>query len=230
MPRMRDEVFDYIVIGAGSAGCVLAGRLSEDSATRVLLLEAGPEDRSLWIHLPIGYGKTMWHPVYNWGFYTEPDPNMHNRKIYWPRGRGLGGSSSINGLIFIRGQPQDYDRWAAAGNTGWGWNDVLPYFIKSEGNQRGSFPLHGGDGPLAASDIGAKHELVEAFIAGANSIGVPRTDDFNNATQEGVGYFQLTTKNGWRCSTATGYLKPARKRRNLRVETNAHATELLFEG
>ncbi len=222
--------FDYVIVGAGSAGCVLANRLTANGRHRVLLLEAGPEDRSLWIHLPIGYGKTMWHPVYNWGFYTEPDPNMHNRKIYWPRGRGLGGSSSINGLIFIRGQPQDYDRWAAAGNAGWGWDDVLPYFIRSEGNQRGAIPLHGGDGPLAVSDIGAKHELVEAFIAGANSIGVPRTDDFNNATQEGVGYFQLTTKNGWRCSSATGYLKPARKRPNLRVETGAHATQLLGEG
>ena len=222
--------FDYIIIGAGSAGCVLANRLTASGKYRVLLLEAGPEDRSLWIHVPIGYGKTMWHPVYNWGFYTEPDPGMHQRKIYWPRGRGLGGSSSINGLIFIRGQPQDYDRWAAAGNAGWSWDDVLPHFIRSEGNQRGAFPLHGGDGPLAASDIGATHELVEAFIAGANGIGVPRTDDFNNATQEGVGYYQLTTRGGWRCSAATGYLKPVRKRRNLRVETDAHATELVLEG
>ncbi|MBK8742670.1 MAG: GMC family oxidoreductase N-terminal domain-containing protein, partial [Betaproteobacteria bacterium] len=177
--------FDYVIVGAGSAGCVLANRLTENGRHRVLLLEAGPEDRSLWIHLPIGYGKTMWHPVYNWRHYTEPDPGMHNRKIYWPCGRGLGGSSSINGLIFIRGQPQDYERWAAAGNAGWGWNDVLPYFIKSEGNQRGASALHGGDGPLAASDIGAPHPLVEAFIAGANSVGVPRNDDFNGATQEG---------------------------------------------
>ncbi|MBK7474345.1 MAG: choline dehydrogenase [Betaproteobacteria bacterium] len=222
--------FDYVIVGAGSAGCVLANRLTADGRHRVLLLEAGPEDRSLWIHLPIGYGKTMWHPVYNWRHYTEPDPGMHNRKIYWPCGRGLGGSSSINGLIFIRGQPQDYERWAAAGNTGWGWKDVLPYFIKSEGNQRGASALHGGDGPLAASDIGAPHPLVEAFIAGANSVGVPRNDDFNGATQEGVGYFQLTTRGGWRCSTATAYLKPARKRPNLRVETNAHATGLLLEG
>jgi choline dehydrogenase len=176
-------------------------------------------DRSLWIHLPIGYAKTMWDPVYNWRFYTEPEPHMKDRKIYWPRGRGLGGSSSINGLIFIRGHPRDYDAWAAAGNPGWGWHDVLPYFIRSEGNQRGAFPLHGGDGPLAASDIRPEHELVEAFIAGANTLGIPRTDDFNNATQEGVGYYQLTTKNGWRCSTATGYLKPARQRANLRVET-----------
>ncbi|MBP8294689.1 MAG: choline dehydrogenase [Burkholderiales bacterium] len=222
--------FDYVIVGAGSAGCVLANRLTADGRHRVLLLEAGPEDRSLWIHLPIGYGKTMWHPVYNWRHYTEPDPGMHNRKIYWPCGRGLGGSSSINGLIFIRGQPQDYERWAAAGNTGWGWKDVLPYFIKSEGNQRGASALHGGDGPLAASDIGAPHPLVEAFIAGANSVGVPRNDDFNGATQEGVGYFQLTTRGGWRCSTATAYLKPARKRPNLRVETNAHATGLRLEG
>ncbi|MEO8137012.1 MAG: choline dehydrogenase, partial [Betaproteobacteria bacterium] len=225
------RAFDYVIVGAGTAGCVLANRLTADGKTTVLLLEAGPEDRNFWIHLPIGYAKTMWHPVYNWRFYTEPEPHMHGRKVYWPRGRGLGGSSSINGLIFIRGHPADYDSWAAEGNPGWGWNDVLPYFIKSEGNQRaGDFPLHGKDGPLAATDITPQHELAEAFIDGAGSLGIPRTTDFNNATQEGAGYFQLTTKNGWRCSAAVGYLKPVRNRSNLTVETDAPVTQLLLEG
>jgi len=227
------QEFDYIVVGAGSAGCVLAARLSEDPATRVLLLEAGPPDRSLWIHLPIGYGKTMWSPTYNWRFHTDPDPNMNGRRIYWPRGKTLGGSSSINGLIYIRGQRQDFDHWAALGNPGWGHADVLPYFIKSEGNQRGSISLHGGDGPLRVSDIGARHELIEAFIGGAGQIGassVPRTDDFNGARQEGAGYYQLTTHKGWRCSTATAYLAPARKRGNLSVHTDAQATGIVWDG
>src|ERR1700756_1713617 len=151
--------FDYVVVGAGSAGCVLANRLSENGRYSVCLLEAGPPDRFLWIHIPIGYGKTMFHPVYNWGFYTDPDPNMHDRKLYWPRGRTLGGCSSINGLIYIRGQKEDYDHWAALGNPGWGYDDVLPYFIKSEGNQRGADAFHGGNGPLKVSDIAARHEL-----------------------------------------------------------------------
>ncbi len=224
------QEFDYIVVGAGSAGCVLAARLSEDPATRVLLLEAGPPDRSLWIHLPIGYGKTMWSPTYNWCFHTDPDPNMNGRRIYWPRGKTLGGSSSINGLIYIRGQREDFDHWGAQGNAGWGHADVLPYFIKAEGNQRGSTPLHGGDGPLKVSDIAAKHELIEAFIAGAQQIGVPRTDDFNGAVQEGAGYFQLNTHKGWRCSTAQAYLKPARKRPNLCIETDAFAVGLVLDG
>ena len=224
------EDFDYIVVGAGSAGCVLAARLSEDPRTRVLLLEAGPPDRSIWIHLPIGYGKTMWSPRYNWCFSTDPDPNMNGRRIYWPRGKTLGGSSSINGLIYIRGQREDYDRWAALGNAGWGWDDVLPYFVRSEGNQRGAIPLHGGDGPLKVSDIAAKHELIEAFIGGAQQIGVPRTDDFNGAAQEGAGYYQLTTHKGWRCSTAKAYLVPARHRPNLRIETDALVSRLVFEG
>lgn len=228
---MSEEEFDYIVVGAGSAGCVLAGRLSEDPATRVLLLEAGPADRSLWIHLPIGYGKTMWSPTYNWRFETDPDPNMNGRRIYWPRGKTLGGSSSINGLIYIRGQREDYDHWAALGNAGWGYDDVLPYFIRSEGNQRGGDAFHGGEGPLKVSDIAAKHELIEAFIDGAAQTGVPRTKDFNGAAQEGAGYYQLTTHKGWRCSTAKAYLTPAVKRRpNLRIETEAMAGRLVFDG
>ena len=225
-----DQELDYIVVGAGSAGCVLAGRLSEDPATRVLLLEAGPRDDSIWIHLPIGYGKTMWSDKYNWRYYTDPDPNMNDRRIYWPRGKTLGGSSSINGLIYIRGQREDYDHWAELGNTGWGFDDVLPYFVKSECNQRGAIPLHGGDGPLKVSDIGAKDELIEAFIDGANQIGVKRTDDFNGPDQEGAGYYQLTTDKGWRVSTAKAYLVPARGRPNLRVETEAFAAGLIMDG
>ena len=228
---VRDaQEFDYIVVGAGSAGCVLAARLSEDPATRVLLLEAGPPDRSFWIHLPIGYGKTMWSKKYNWCFHTDPDPNMNGRRVYWPRGKALGGSSSINGLIYIRGQREDYDHWARLGNTGWGYDDVLPYFIKSERNQRGSDAYHGSDGPLSVSDIAGKDDLIEAFIGGAGALGVPRTADFNAATQEGAGYYQLTTWKGWRWSTAKGYLQPARSRPNLRVETGAHVTGIVFDG
>jgi len=226
-----DQEFDYIVVGAGSAGCVLAGRLSEDPATRVLLLEAGPPDKSIWIHLPIGYGKTMWSDAVNWRYSTDPDPNMNGRRIYWPRGKTLGGSSAINGLIYIRGQREDYDHWAAIGNAGWGYDDLLPCFIRSEGNQRGTFALHGGAGPLKVSDIGAPHELIEAFIAGAREIGVPRTDDFNGPRQEGAGYYQLTTHRGWRCSAADAYLPPAvRRRSNLRIETGAFAAGVVMNG
>ena len=227
---MADSQYDYIVVGAGSAGCVLAARLSEDPATRVLLLEAGPRDRSIWIHLPIGYGKTMWDPRYNWCFHTDVEPSMNGRQLYWPRGKTLGGSSAINGLIYIRGQREDYDRWRALGNVGWGYDDVLPYFIRSERNERGAGPFHGGDGPLRVSNIAHKHVLIDAFVDGAASLGVPRNDDFNGRSQEGAGYFQLTTCNGWRSSAATAYLKPARHRPNLRVETGAHATALLLEG
>ncbi len=225
-----DDEFDYIVVGAGSAGCVLAARLSEDPATRVLLLEAGPPDRSLWIHLPIGYGKTMWSDKVNWRFETEPDPGMNGRRIYWPRGKTLGGSSSINGLIYIRGQREDYDHWAALGNSGWGYDDVLPYFIRSEGNVRGSSEFHGGSGPLKVSDIESRDPLIDAFIAGAGELGVPATDDFNGASQEGAGYFQLNTWKGWRCSTAKAYLAPARGRANLKVETGAFAAGIDFAG
>jgi choline dehydrogenase len=222
--------FDYVVVGAGSSGCVVANRLSADGRHKVLLLEAGPRDNYIWIHIPIGYGKTMFHKSYNWGFYTDPEPNMKNREIYWPRGRGLGGSSSINGLIFIRGQSDDYDRWSQLGNAGWDWKNVLPYFKKCEHNSRGASETHGGDGPLWMSDIREKHELMEAIIRGAQELGVPRTDDFNSGNQEGVGYFQLFTRNGWRNSSAVAYLKPARDRANLKVETDAHTTGLVLEG
>jgi len=225
-----DDQYDYIVVGAGSAGCVLAGRLSEDPATRVLLLEAGPPDRSIWIHLPIGYGKTMWDTRYNWCFHTDPEPTMNGRRIFWPRGKTLGGSSSINGLIYIRGQREDYDHWRTLGNTGWGYDDVLPYFIRGECNERGASPFHGGDGPLRVSNIAHKHALIDAFVDGAAALGVPRNDDFNGAMQQGAGYFQLTTHKGWRSSAATAYLKPARRRPNLRIETGAYATGLLLEG
>jgi choline dehydrogenase len=224
---------DYIIVGAGTAGCVLANRLTEDGRNSVAVLEAGPKDDYLWIHIPIGYAKTMFHPVYNWGYYTEPDPNMNGRKVYWPRGRGLGGSSSINGLIYIRGQSADYDRWSAAGNNGWGWKEVLPYFIKSEHNsdvKLATRPTHGSGGPLWGSSIPDGHPVMDAIIEGGKELGVRHTDDFNGGDQEGVGYYQLFTKNGWRCSTAVAYLRPAQKRKNLRVEVNAQATRIVFEG
>jgi choline dehydrogenase len=224
------SVFDYVVVGAGSAGCVLANRLSASGRDNVLLLEAGPRDTYPWIHIPIGYAKTMFNPKYNWCFYTEPDPGMNNRKIYWPRGKVLGGSSAINGLIYIRGQPQDYDRWERLGNRGWGWREVLPYFIKCERNQRGASELHGATGELGVSDVGEPHELAEAFIAACQQAGIRRNDDFNGKIQEGAGHFQLTTWGGRRCSTAVAYLRPARRRANLRIETNALATRVLFEG
>ena len=222
--------YDYVIVGAGSAGCVLANRLSEDRKHSVLLLEAGPRDTNIWIHIPIGYGKTMIDPIVNWRLYTEPEPNLQNRELYWPRGRTLGGSSSINGLIFIRGQAEDYDAWAELGNAGWSFKEVLPYFIKSESNQRGANAFHGDQGPQRVSDVGVKHPLVEAFIGASQELGIPKNPDFNGKTQEGVGYYQLTTYKGLRASTAKTYLKPARGRSNLRVETDAQATRVLFDG
>lgn len=221
--------FDYVVVGAGSAGCVLANRLSDGGRHTVCLLEAGPADSSMWIHVPIGYGKTMFHPVYNWGFHTDPDPNMHDRRLYWPRGRTLGGCSSINGLIYVRGQQQDYDHWAALGNRGWSWRECLPYFRRLEHNTLGEGPTRGTGGPLWASAIRQRHELVDAFVAASNRLGVRTVDDFNTGDQEGVGYYQLTTRNGLRCSTAVAYLKPARGRPNLHVETDAQALKVLFD-
>ena len=225
-----DATFDYIIVGAGSAGCVLANRLSEDGRHTVCLLEAGPSDTNPWIHLPIGYAKTMFHKTLNWGYYTDPDPGMLDRRIYWPRGRVLGGSSSINGLIYVRGQRQDYDNWAAQGNPGWSWEDCLPYFRKLEHNDLGPGPTRGTEGPMWASSIKARHELVDAFIDAAGKKGLQRRKDFNTGEQEGVGYYQLTTRKGMRCSTSVAYLRPARARKNLTVMTDTQAARVLFEG
>jgi len=222
--------FDFVIVGGGTAGCVLANRLSAGGKHTVLLLESGPTDSNPWILIPIGYAKTMFNKKYNWGFYTEPEPAMNERRMYWPRGRVLGGSSSINGLIYIRGQQQDYDAWAAAGNRGWAWQDVFPLFRMLEGNERGESRFHGASGPLACSDIHDRHELMDAVIRAGNELGVPSSEDFNGATQEGVGYYQLFTRKGWRCSTATAYLRPARGRKNLTVRTNAHALRITFDG
>lgn len=227
---MQQQAFDYIVIGAGSAGCVLANRLSANGKHSVCLLEAGPADTNLWIHIPIGYGKTMFNPHVNWCFYTDPDPHMLNRRIYWPRGKTLGGSSAINGLIYIRGQKADYDLWEKLGNPDWSWESCLPYFRKLEHNDLGPGPTHGTDGPLWATSIKTKHELVEAFIDAAQANGIRRTNDFNTGDQEGVGYYQLTTHRGKRCSTAVAYLKPARQRPNLTIITGATVTRVITDG
>ncbi len=190
---------DFIVIGAGSAGCAVAARLSEDPATRVLLLEAGGEDNNRWIHIPLGFGKTFADPSVNWCYETEPDPGAADRRVYWPRGKVLGGSSSINGMVYIRGQAEDFE-------------------------------FHGTDGPLCVSDVPDHHPICEAFIDAALGLGYPRNDDFNGARQDGVGYHQTTTRNGRRCSTAVGYLRPAMQRRNLQVVTEALSDKILFEG
>lgn len=222
--------YDYIVVGAGSAGCVLANRLSENGKYSVCLLEAGPPDRYPWIHIPIGYGKTMFHKTYNWGFQTDPDENLNGRQIYQPRGRTLGGSSSINGLIYIRGQARDYDEWADLGNPEWSWEKCLPYFKRLEHNDLGASQTRGVNGPMWATTVPGPNKLVDAFISASQACGVPRTNDFNDGKQEGVGYFQLSTKKGFRCSTAVGYLKPARSRSNLTIETDAQVTRVLMNG
>jgi choline dehydrogenase len=222
--------FDYIVVGAGSAGCVLANRLSASGRHRVLLLEAGGKDRHIWIHVPLGYGKLFGNPKVNWLYNSEPEPELNNRQIIQPRGKVLGGSSSINGLLYVRGQPQDFDHWRQLGNTGWSFSDVLPYFRRAEDQARGADELHGVGGPLAVSDVSEPNLLCEAFIEAAQQAGFPRNDDFNGKTQEGAGYFQLTTRNGRRWSTAVGYLRPARARPNLCIASDAHATRILFEG
>lgn len=224
------DQYDFIVVGAGSAGCVLANRLSENGQHKVLLLEAGGKDRNLWIHVPLGYGKLFNNPNVNWMYNSEPEPELNNRQIIQPRGKVLGGSSSINGLLYLRGQPEDFDHWRQLGNAGWSFDDVLPYFRKAEDQQRGEDRLHGVGGPLKVSDVSEPHPLCEAFIEAARQAGHPRNDDFNGETQEGAGYFQLTARNGRRCSTAVGYLKPARSRANLRIEPRAQTSRIVFEG
>jgi choline dehydrogenase len=219
---------DFIVIGAGSAGCTIAARLSEDRTTRVLLLEAGGEDTNRWIHIPLGFGKTFADPSVNWCYETEPDPGAAGRKVFWPRGKVLGGSSSINGMVYIRGQHEDFDHWRQLGNTGWSFDDVLPYFKRAEHQMRGGDEFHGSGGPLCVSDV-ERHPIADAFIEAAMALGFPHNDDFNGAAQDGVGYHQTTTRNGKRCSTAVGYLKPARSRGNLRVETDALSEKIVVD-
>ena len=219
--------WDIIIVGAGSAGCVLANRLSADGRPRVLLLEAGPRDTTPWIHSPLGYGKLFTARSVNWSYESEPEPTLGGRRVFTPRGKVLGGSSSINGLVYIRGQREDFDDW---GVPGWGFDDLLPCFIRAEDQQRGASAWHGAGGPLAVSDLPDRHELADAFIDAAQANGIPRNDDFNGATQEGAGYYQATTRTGRRISAAVGYLRPAEKRPNLHIEVDALATRVLFEG
>jgi choline dehydrogenase len=222
--------FDYVIVGAGSAGCVLANRLSAGGKHTVLLLEAGPKDTNIWIHVPIGYGKLFKEKSVNWMYQTEPEPGLNGRQVFQPRGKVLGGSSSINGLLYVRGQHEDYDRWRQRGNVGWGYDDVLPYFKKAENQQRGADDYHGSGGPLSVSDWRHEDPLSEAFVKAAVESGIPFNPDFNGKTQEGAGFFQTTTRRGRRASSAYSYLRPAKSRSNLHIETSALAQRIVFEG
>src|SRR5229473_128914 len=224
-----ESTFDYIVTGAGSAGCVVAARLSQSGRYRVLLLEAGDRDRYPWIHVPMGYGRLFSNPRVNWMYESEPEPELEGRSMYQPRGKVLGGTSSINGMVYMRGNPADYDEWRQRGCTGWDWDSVLPYFKKAEDQERGPDAFHGVGGPLRVSDQPARFELAERWIAAAIEAGLPANNDFNNGQQEGAGPFQTTTNRRRRWSTAAAYLRPVRDRENLTVQTNALATRVVIE-
>ncbi len=226
---MKRAAYDYVVVGAGSAGCVVASRLSEDPGIRVLLVEAGPADRNPWIHVPGGLFKLIHNPGVDWCYQTEPEPGLDGRRMRWPRGRVLGGSSSINGMVYIRGQREDFDHWASLGNAGWAYDDVLPYFRRSEDQQRGADDYHGVAGPLAVSDPRFRLPIVDAFVRAAVEAGYPRQDDFNGERQEGAGHFQLNVRDGRRCSAARAFLSPARGRPNLDVATTALVHRISFD-
>ncbi|MFC5527025.1 GMC family oxidoreductase [Rhodanobacter ginsengisoli] len=222
--------YDYVIVGAGSAGCVLANRLSANPATRVLLLEAGPSDWNPLIHMPAGLARLVNQRSVNWNYHTEPEPQLNQRRLWWPRGKTLGGSSSINAMCYVRGVPADYDGWArATGDDRWSWQQVLPWFVHSEDNSRGAGALHGTGGPLGVSDLRHHNPLSSAFIDAAASAGHPGNDDFNGARQAGFGLYQVTQRDGSRCSTATGFLKPVRGRSNLHVRTRVLVERVLIE-
>ena len=222
---------DFVVVGAGSAGCALANRLSADGKYQVILLEAGPRDTNPWIHIPVGYFKTMGNPGTDWQYRTEADPGIAGRSISWPRGRVLGGSSSINGLLYVRGQPQDYDHWAQLGNAGWSWEDVLPYFKRAESwKGPNGTDVRGRSGPLSVQESRLTREVVDKWLEAAEAAGYKRTRDYNDVDQEGVSYFQLTMIGGRRCSSAVAYLKPARNRANLKIVTDAQTEKVVIEG
>jgi choline dehydrogenase len=221
--------YDYIVVGAGSAGCVLANRLTAGGEHRVLLLEAGGGDRSPWIQVPIGYGRTFNDPRFNWMYQAQPDPALDNRSAFWPRGKVLGGSSSINAMVYVRGQPADFEDWRAAGNPGWSWSELLPYFRKLEDHPWGASEFHGAGGPVHVSDVSASvHPLCTTFLEACTSVGIAPTRDFNGAQPEGAGLWQVTIKDGVRVSSADAYLRPIRRRANLDVRLRAHVTRVLF--